>query len=90
MSVCHLVWTSICHGVLRCRWGDSGFPLFPRIPDSLLPAPLTPRRMVEGQFDPGWGVTSPTGETDVAGGHPRMPDLSREGPVDVLQDRLAS
>ena len=33
----------------------------------LLPAPLTPRRMVEGQFVPGSVVTSPTGETDVAG-----------------------
>ena len=56
----------------------------------LLPAPLTPRRMVEGEVVPGSGVTSPTGETDVVGGHPRMPDLSREGPFDVHQDRLAS
>ena len=46
--------------------------------------------MVEGQFAPGSGVTSPIGETDVAGGHSRMPDLSREGPFDVLQDRSAS
>ena len=53
----------------------------------LLPAPLTPRRMIAGQFASGAGVSSPTGETDVAGGHPRMPDLSREGPFDVLQDR---
>ena len=53
----------------------------------LLPAPLTPRRMVAGQFASGSGVSSPTGETDVAVGHPRMPDLSREGPFDVLQDR---
>ena len=56
----------------------------------LLPAPLTPRRMVEGQFVPGSVVTSPTGETDVAGGHPSMPDLSREGAFDVHQDRSAS
>ena len=56
----------------------------------LPPPPLTPRRMVEGQFVPGSVVTSPTGETDVAGGHPSMPDLSREGPFDVHQDRLAS
>ena len=55
--------------------------------DQYLPAPLTPRRMVAGQFASGSGVSSPTGETDVAGGHPRMPDLSREGPFDVLQDR---
>ena len=53
----------------------------------LLPAPLTPHRMVAGQFASGSGISSPTGETDVAGGHPRMPDLSREGPFDVLQDR---
>ena len=52
----------------------------------LLPAPLTPRRIVEGQFVPGSVVPSPTGETDVAGGHPIMPDLSREGPFDVHQD----
>ena len=50
-----------------------------------LPAPLTPRRMIAGQFASGAGVCSPTRETDVAGGHPRMPDLSREGPFDVLQ-----
>ena len=52
----------------------------------LLPAPLTPRRMIEGQFVTGSVVTSPTGETDVAGGHPSMPDLSREGPFDVHQN----
>ena len=46
----------------------------------LLPARLTPRRMVAGQFASGSGVFSPTGETDVVGGPPRMPDLSREGP----------
>ena len=54
------------------------------------PFPLTPRRMVEEQFVPGSVVTSPTGETDVAGGHPRMTDLSREGTFDVHQDRSAS
>ena len=53
----------------------------------LLPAPRTPRQMIAGQFTSGSGVSSPTGETDVAGAHPRMPDLSREGPFDVLQDR---
>ena len=36
----------------------------------LLLAPLTPRRIVAG----------------LHGVHPRMPDLSREGPFDVLQD----
>ena len=34
----------------------------------LLPAPLTPRRMVV----PRSGVPSPPGDTDVVGGHPRM------------------
>ena len=59
--------------------------------DSLfLPAPLTPRRMVEEQFVPGSVVTSLTGETDVAGGHPNMSDLSREGPFDVHQDYSTS
>ena len=33
----------------------------------LLPAPLTPRRMVAGQFASGSGVSSPTEETDVLG-----------------------
>ena len=42
--------------------------------------------MIAGQFASGSSVSSPTGEMDVAGGHPRMPDLSREGPFDVLQD----
>ena len=56
----------------------------------LLPAPFTPHRMVEGQFVPGSVVTFPTRETDVAGGHPSMPDKSWEGPFDVHQDRSAS
>ena len=50
----------------------------------LLPAP---RRLIAGQLTSGSGVSSPTGETYMAGGHPRMPDLCREGPFDVLQDR---
>ena len=70
-------------------WSDS-LPVGETADSPLLPAPLTPRRMVEGQFVPGSVVTSPTGETDVAGGHPRMPDLSWEGPFDVHQDRSAS
>ena len=44
----------------------------------LLLAPLTPCRI---------GSSSQTGESDAAGGHPRLPDLSREGPFDVLQHR---
>ena len=54
----------------------------------LLPAPQTPRRLIVGWLASGSGVSSPTVETDMAGSHPRMPDLSREGPFDVLQDRL--
>ena len=53
----------------------------------LLPAPWPLHWMTAGQLASGSGVSSPTGETGVAGGHPRMPDLSREGPFDVLQDR---
>ena len=56
----------------------------------LLPAPLTLRRMVEGMVVPGSVVSSPPGDTDAAGGHPRMPDLSLEGPFDVHQDRSTS
>ena len=52
----------------------------------LLPAPLTPRRMVEGMVVPGSVVSSPPEDTDMAGGHQRMPDLSLEGPFDVHQD----
>ena len=33
------------------------------------------------------GSSSQTGESDAVGGNPRLPDLSREGPFDVLQDR---
>ena len=53
-------------------------------------APLTPSRMVEGVVAPGSLVSSPAGDTDMAGGHQRMPDLSLEGPFDVHQDRLVS
>ena len=70
-------------------WSAS-LPMGETADSPLLPAPLTPRRMVEGEVVPGSGVTSPNRETDVVGGHPRMPDLSREDPFDVHQDRLAS
>ena len=56
----------------------------------LLPAPLTPRRMFKGMVVPGSVVLSPPGDTDVVGGHPRIPDLSLEGPFDIHQDRSAS
>ena len=70
-------------------WSAS-LPVGETVDSLLLPAPLTPRRMVEAKVVPGSVVTSPTGETDVVGGHPGMPDLSREGPFDVHQDRSAS
>ena len=54
---------------------------------TLLPAPLTPSRMVEGVVVPGSAVFSLAGGADVAGGHQRMPNLSLEGPFDVHQDR---
>ena len=70
-------------------WSAS-LPVGETMDSPLLPAPLTPRWMVEEQFVPGSVVTSLTGETDVAGGHPNMPDLSREGPFDVHQDYSTS
>ena len=49
-----------------------------------LPAPLTPRPIVE-EMVPGSDVGSPTWET-VAAASQSMPDLSREGPFDIHQD----
>ena len=56
----------------------------------LLPAPLTPCRMVQGMVVPGSVVSSLAGDTEMAGSHQRMPDLSLEGPFDVHQDRPTS
>ena len=75
--------------------GDQELPWIASLPlelstSTLLPAPLTPSRMVEGVVIPGSVVLSPTGDTEVAGGHQRLPDLSVEGPFDVHQDRPAS
>ena len=67
-------------------WSAS-LPLGSSEDSTLLPAPLTPNRMVEGVVVPGLGVFSPAGGTDVAGVHQRMPDLSLDGPFDVHQDR---
>ena len=53
-----------------------------------LPAPLTPRLIVE-EMVPGSTVGSPTGE-HVAEASQCMPDLSREGPFDVHQDASES
>ena len=74
----------------QCLPWSVSLPVGETADSPLLPAPITPRRVVEGQFSPGSVVTTPTGDTDVAGGHPSMPDLSREGPFDVHQDRSAS
>ena len=46
----------------------------------LLPAPLTPSRMVEGVVAPESVLSSPAGGTDVAGSSPELPDLSLKGP----------
>ena len=70
-------------------WSAS-LPLGLSADSTLLPAPLTPSRMVEGVVVPGSVVSSPAGGTDVAGGHQRLPDLSLEGPFDVHQDRPVS
>ena len=55
----------------------------------LLPAPLTPRRIIE-ELVSGSVVASLTGEASVAVTQPRMSDLSREGPFDVHQDYSTS
>ena len=70
-------------------WSAS-LPLGLSTDSTLLPAPLTPSRMVEGVVIPGSVVSSPVGGTKVAGGHQRLPDLSLEGPFDVHQDRPVS
>ena len=70
-------------------WSAS-LPLGLSADSTLLPAPLTPSRMVEGVVVPELGLSSPAGGTDVAGGPPRLPDLSLEGPFDVHQDRPVS
>ena len=53
-----------------------------------LPAPLTPRQIIE-KLVPGSVEGSPTGEP-VAAASLSMPDLSREGPFDVHQDSSRS
>ena len=70
-------------------WSAS-LPLGVSADSPLLLAPLTPRRMVEGMAVPGSVVSSPAWDTDMAGGHQQMPDLSLEGPFDVHQDRPTS
>ena len=58
-------------------------PLGLSVDSPLLPAPLTPSRMVEGGVAPESVLFSPAGGTDVAGSSPELPDLSLEGPFDV-------
>ena len=74
----------------QCLPWSVSLPVGETADSPLLPVPLTPRWMDEGQFVPGLVVTSLTGKTDVAGGHPSMPHMSREGSFDVHQDRSAS
>ena len=57
---------------------------------NMLPPPMTLSRMVGGGVVPGSMVSSPAGDTDMAGGHKGLPDLSLEGPFDVHQDRPVS
>ena len=74
-------WTSTCRGMLHCCLGESTDAPF-------LPAPLTPRQIIE-KLVPGSVECSPTGEP-VAAASLSMPDLSREGPFDVHQDSSKS
>ena len=69
---------------------SSSLPLGVSADSPLLPAPLTPCRMVQGMVVPGSVVSSPAGDTEMAGSHHRMPDLSLEGPFDVHEDRPTS
>ena len=70
-------------------WFGSNGPVFAMecfpADSPLLPAPLTPRGMVEGKFVPGSVVTCLTGETDVVGGHPRMPRLLGRAPLTFIR-----
>ena len=67
-------------------WSAS-LPLGLSVDSHLLPAPLTPSRMVDGVVAPESVLSSPAGGADVAGGSSELPDLSLEGPFDVHQDR---
>ena len=70
-------------------WSAS-LPLGLSVDSPLLPATLTPSRMVEGVVAPESVLSSLAGGADVAGGSPELPDLSLEGPFDVHQDRPVS
>ena len=54
---------------------SSLLPLGVSADSPLLPAPLTPCRMVQGIVVPGSVVSSPAGDTEMAGSHQRMPDF---------------
>ena len=68
----------------------ASLPLGLSADSTLLPAPLKPSRMVEGVVVPESVLSSPAGGTDMAGGPPRLPDLSLESPFDIHQDRPVS
>ena len=73
-------------------WSTS-LPLELFVESNVLPAPLKLIRMVGGGGGvvvPGSVVSSPAGDTEVAGGHQGLPDLSLECPFDVHQDRPVS
>ena len=72
-----------CRGMLPCFLGSQRTSHFP-----FLPAPLTPRRIIE-KLVHGSVEGSPTGEP-VAAASLSMLDLSREGPFDVHQDSSRS
>ena len=66
-----LPWISVCLGLVRLGGGSRRFAPLP-------PVALTPRPM---------GSSPHVGESDEDGGCSGLPDLSREGPFDVHQDR---
>ena len=70
-------------------WSAS-LPLGLSVDSPLLPAPLTPSRIVDGVVAPESVLSSPAGGADVAGGSSELPDLSLEGLFDVHQDRPVS
>ena len=65
-------------------WSDS-LPLGVSTDSSLLPAPLTPRRMVEGMVVPGPVVSSPAGDTDLAGAPSRCLTCLWKAPLTFIR-----
>ena len=78
-----IVWTSVCHGVFCSRWGRQRPPLCFRLPSLLV-------GWWRGSLSLGRLWLPRPGRRMWLGGPPSMPNLSREGPFDVHQNRSAS